>query len=366
MSFVDNILRRTRKKGFDVICGDIHDPLAALLRAPGDVRGDDAVFRLEQGVVLFDGLGVDDVESRRGDLSGIECVGHVLLDDQLTSGVIDEDDAVFHLRDRVLVDKPCVFRGEIAVKRDDVCLCKQRVKVRILCDLPARCTLIQIIRQDLHAEGLCNVSFGLADAPEADDADGLVLQLDERIVPEAPVVIRRPAAFVYGPVVMADMVADLEQKRDRELADRRRAVGRDVADGDALFFCIRIVDDIVARGQHRDHFKVRALVYGPLRDRGLVHDHDLRVSDALGDQGRFDVRRAVIDRDLAQRLEPVPAQITGVFRVAVQNNDFHFNNLQLYVQSSSKDHARSKTRLVFVRTICSSSPGRSVTSMEST
>ena len=37
----------------------------------------------------------------------------------------------------------------------------------------------------------------------------------------------------------------------------------------------------------------------------------------------FLIGGAVIDRDLAQRPQPIPAQIAGIFRVAVQHNDFH-------------------------------------------
>ena len=125
--------------------------------------------------------------------------------------------------------------------------------------------------------------------------------------------------------VVANVVANFEQQGNGELADGGRAVGRDVADGNPLFLGVIVVDDIVARGQNRNQLDIRALVDRFLRDRGLVHDHDFGVSDALGNEGRLLISRAVIDRHLAQRFKTRPAQIAGVFRVAVQNNNFHGN-----------------------------------------
>ena len=105
------------------------------------MRRDDAVLRFQQRIIRADRLGVDHVQSRRrSHLSAIERVGNVLLVNELTAGVIDEDDAVLHLGDTRL---------------------------------------------------------GLTDASEADDADGLALQLDERIVPIAPVGVIRPVTCVY-------------------------------------------------------------------------------------------------------------------------------------------------------------------------
>ena len=104
------------------------------------MRRDDAVLRFQQRIIRADRLGVDHVQSRRSHLSAIERVGNVLLVNELTAGVIDEDDAVLYLGDTRL---------------------------------------------------------GLTDASEADDADGLALQLDERIVPIAPVGVIRPVTCVY-------------------------------------------------------------------------------------------------------------------------------------------------------------------------
>ena len=99
-------------------------------------------------------------------------------------------------------------------------------------------------------------------AAKADDADSLALQLDERVVPIAPVGVVRPVTGVYTLAVVTDVVADLQQQRDGELADRRRAVGRHVHDGDALFAGIIIIDHVVARRQNSDKLDIRALIKG--------------------------------------------------------------------------------------------------------
>ena len=73
------------------------------------MRRDDAVLRFQQRIIRADRLGVDHVQSRRSHLSAIERVGNVLLVNELTAGFIDEDDAVLHLGDAVLVDHAGVF-----------------------------------------------------------------------------------------------------------------------------------------------------------------------------------------------------------------------------------------------------------------
>ena len=123
--------------------------------------------------------------------------------------------------------------------------------------------------------------------------------------------------------VMADMMADLQQQCDRILADRCRAVGRHIHDRDALFLRVFVIHDVVARRQNRNQPDIRARIHCRAGDRRFVHDHDLGVADALRDQRGLGIRRAVVDRQLAQRLQFRPAQVAGIFRVAVQYNNFH-------------------------------------------
>ena len=76
----------------DVVGGCIHDPLAALLWSPGDVRGADAVFDAQQGIIRADGLGGHHVERGRCYLTAVQRVGKVLFGDDLAAAVVDDND----------------------------------------------------------------------------------------------------------------------------------------------------------------------------------------------------------------------------------------------------------------------------------
>ena len=80
--------------GADVVRRAVHDALAGLLGAPGHMGGDDAVGGSEQGVVRTDGLGVHHVQAGGAQLAGLQSVGNVLLVNELTAGVVDENGAV--------------------------------------------------------------------------------------------------------------------------------------------------------------------------------------------------------------------------------------------------------------------------------
>ncbi len=73
--------------------------------AAGGVRGEVAIRRGEQRVVVGQGLGVGDVEPGGGELSAVERAGEgVLLDGGAAADVV-EDGAAFHLREPFIVDE---------------------------------------------------------------------------------------------------------------------------------------------------------------------------------------------------------------------------------------------------------------------
>ena len=137
---------------------------------------------------------------------------------------------------------------------------------------------------DVHAESFRDASLSLTDAPEADDAHGLSLQLDQRIVPVAPVNVFSPFSFMDSLVMVADVMADLKEKSDGELADRCGSVCRNIYDRNSLFSGVVIVDDIVAGGESRDQLDTRTLVDGLTGDRGLICDDNLGITDTFSDQ----------------------------------------------------------------------------------
>ena len=241
----------------------------------------------------------------------------------MTAGVIDEDDAVLHLGDAVLVDHAGVFQRKVAVQRNDVRAGVKLVQSNIFHDRATGVIRIEIVSQHVHAERLGDTRLGLTDASEADDADGLALQLDERIVPIAPVGIRGPLARMDRRAVMADMVADLQQQSNRELTDRCCSIGRHVDDRNALFPCVLIVHNVIARRKNCNQPDIRARINRRAGDRRLIHNDDFRIADALRDQRGFCIRCAVINGQFSKRLQPFPTQIAGVFRISVQYYKLH-------------------------------------------
>ena len=122
-----------------------------------------------------------------------------------------------------------------------------------------------------------------ADAAAAEKAVGHTGQLDERIVPVAPVGVVFPLALVHGAVVMADVQAAFEHERDGELADGITAVVRHIGDRDALLAGIVDVDNVEARGEHRDKAEIQTGVEHGAADGRLVREDDLRIADAADD-----------------------------------------------------------------------------------
>ena len=125
--------------------------------------------------------------------------------------------------------------------------------------------------------------------------------------------------------MVADVVADLQQQGDGELADGGGTVGGHVGDGNALFLGINIVHHIVAGGQHTDHLHVGAGVDNLFGNGSLIGKDHLGVADAGDSLVLISEAATVIDSELAQLSQLVPAQIAGVFRIAVQDHNLHEN-----------------------------------------
>jgi hypothetical protein len=153
---VDDVDGRAGEELRAVVHGDVHQALAAFLGRPADVRGDDAVLGLEQGVIAADGLGRYHVQTRRVDLAAVEGVRKVLLDDERSAAVVEQDDAVLHLGDGVLLIMPSVW-GSAGSARDDADWASWVSSERIRDGL---CSLIEVVvvGDDTHAQGLCDAA----------------------------------------------------------------------------------------------------------------------------------------------------------------------------------------------------------------
>ena len=208
------------------------------------------------------------------------------------------------------------------MQRDDIGAGKQVVLLHVLGNSASGLRRAASGSQDRHTQRPGDAPGLLTYAPEADYAERLAVKLDERIVPETPVLRVLPAPLMHGLRVVRNVMAYLEQHRYGKLRDGGGAVGRDVADRYAASLCVFIVDDVIARRSDGDIFKAGAGVDDRVAYRDLVCDDDLRLAYAADDL-RLIVRAAVIDRIFAELTEPVPAQVAGVFRISVKNNCFH-------------------------------------------
>ena len=123
-------------------------------------------------------------------------------------------------------------------------------------------------------------------------------QLDQGVVPVAPVRALFPFPALYRIIMITDVMADFKQQGDGKLADGMGAVDRHVGDRDALLFCAGYVDHVIAGGQHGDVFYARACIHDILCDRCLVGDDHLSISDTGNDLILIRYAGPVINRKL--------------------------------------------------------------------
>ena len=81
------------------------------------MRREDAVFRRQERIVRPNRLCIDYIQSRGCQLAAVQRICNVLLHDQLSAGVVEENRAVLHFCDRFFIDKARVFGRQVAVER---------------------------------------------------------------------------------------------------------------------------------------------------------------------------------------------------------------------------------------------------------
>jgi len=119
---------------------------------------------------------------------------------------------------------------------------------------------------------------------------------------------------------MADVLGQFQQQGERHLRDRSGPIGRDVGDRDTSFACGRDVHDVVAGGQNADVFEFWQPVDLLASENGFVGQNEFGISGAFD---HFVGRSSIVNLAISERLQSVPAQITGVQSKAIQDDDFH-------------------------------------------
>ena len=114
--YVHHILRFTGEEGADVVDADVHQTGARGAGGPGEVRGDDTIFRGEEGMIWsrrFDG---EDVQTGTGDAIAVEGMGEGGFVYEAAAAGVEEEGEGFHPSEALRVDEILGFGSEGAVE----------------------------------------------------------------------------------------------------------------------------------------------------------------------------------------------------------------------------------------------------------
>lgn len=188
---------------------------------------------IAERVVLGRRLGEPNVTTVSAEVSRLEGVSDILLDDDGTAGGIDEPRALLHLGDELLVEEAAGLLVQRAVDGDNVALCEHLLEVldaaaaNLLLDLSGQGLVVEV-EQLLAVEGLEAAEHTLADAADGDGANDLVLEVVLVLGDLCDVPFTLDDLLVGG-----DKVADeSEDGHDDVLGDRDDVGASDLCDGD--------------------------------------------------------------------------------------------------------------------------------------
>lgn len=148
-----------------------------------EVRRNDDVIHAQEGVdVLGQRFRREDVDSGAGDVAALEGFSQCIDIEDRPAGYVDDPDAVFHLGDFFLADEAPRFFGQRRMHGDVVRPLEERIQVDLF-DAELFEPFfrdVRVIADGLHFHSLHAFGNARTDAADADDADGLVLELDAR------------------------------------------------------------------------------------------------------------------------------------------------------------------------------------------
>jgi len=212
-----------------------------------------------EGVVLDDlgrvvvveeaALGLVHVEGQAAEVATLEGGDDGLGVDEAAARRVDQDGALLHLGQRVLVDDVARRLHEGAVQADEVALGQQGVQVGVLAELLELGDGEGVVGEHAAAVALHDAGQGEADLAHAQHADRLAVQRAAQQAVEVEVAL---AHAVVGPVRLA--VERLQQGHG-ELGHGLGAVAGHVGHEEAQLVGCRQVHVVEARApkQHRPH-----------------------------------------------------------------------------------------------------------------
>ena len=174
---------------------------------------------LRSGLSPLDWLSRNNIKTSSINRPTIQSICQILLNNKLTTAVVDKDNSILHLCNILFIDHTLCLREKRAVKEDHIRLCKQLIKRNILRKLGTSLTLINIISKNLHIQSIKQLSSSLTDPSKTNDTGSLSVKLDHRIIPVAPVIIILPFTGLNSLIMMAIVRADLKKKTKSILAN---------------------------------------------------------------------------------------------------------------------------------------------------
>lgn len=303
---------------------DRDQPLPRFERRPGDMRRDQAVFRAKQRVFRGDRLDRDDVDRRAADLPRIQRVGDVAFIQDWPAAGVDQDNAVLHFRDAIPINESDELRRQRGVQRDEIRSGEKFVDRYIFRDRFPFFGLRPAGGDHVHSERARYPPDGFPDPSEAEDPERFPRQLDQRTIQlEGKIDRPLPVAAMDRAVERAYPIRGLEKERENVLRSGFGSVAGDIRDGNSAFRGGGDVNDVISGRQDADIFNRWAAVQDFTGQRRFIREDGFGAADPLDDSGEILMIRPIVDGQLSERFEFLPAQVAGIRRPSVKNDYFH-------------------------------------------
>ena len=278
------------------------DPLLRLAGLGADVRGGHHLRVADQGPVGGRLLG-EDVEGGAGQSAGVEGGEERRLVDHPAAAAVDQQRPRFHPRQPLGAEQAAGLLGQRGVEGDHVGAGEQLVEIEQLDVEPARRGGVEerVEGHHLHLEGAGARRHPLADAAEADDAQGLALQLDA----DEPLAV--PPLGAHRGVGRRHVAGQREKQREGVLGGRQHVGGGGVDHQDAQLGGRLDVDVVDADAGAADHLEPAAGGEQLAGDLGrAAHHQGVEAGDQLGEPRPLR-RRSALERSAPEAAEDVQA-----------------------------------------------------------
>ena len=258
-----------------IVKDDIRPDGHGLLGEEADMRNDDRVLRLQQDMIFRKRrFLIENVQAGAGELAALQCVIEILVHDDRASGYVDQDRAVLHFGDGLLVDHAAGLVVDRAVQHDDVGTAEQFVQADLLYVFRSVRVEAAAVGQDFRAEGMIEFSGTAADVAETDDADSLALDLGSHVAAFR-------GACAAERLGLLDVAEQRERQSDTEFGDGFGGIPAGVADSDALGGCGFDINVVNAGKGDVDVFQIAAGFDDLSFERHVRQDDGVRVTGFL-------------------------------------------------------------------------------------